>query len=85
MIKRFRIIKNDFNSVLFEIILPILFIIIGLSLMIESTAVIEPQSLNYSIYEDNVKVPIAADSNSSFLGNLAIAMARKYGDHLNIS
>lgn len=89
MLKRVRVIKRDVKSFLFELVLPIIIIILALLLMTVSFIRNLPaQELSYNTYAEEVNpvlVPIAASAASSLVDAMKTEMETTYGSILNVS
>jgi hypothetical protein len=86
-LKRFRVIRRDLKSFIFELILP--FIIIILALMLLQVSFItdfNSRTLNVNTYlsdQNPVVIPIGSD-NSAYATNLQSALNTKYGSNVNV-
>lgn len=88
MLKRFRVIKRDLKSFLFELVLPIVIIIFALLLMqISFITEFSAQTINVNTYlseQNPVLVPVAStDATFAFANTMKTTMETKYGTKLS--
>lgn len=88
ILKRFRVIKRDLKSFLFELVLPIVIIIFALLLMqISFITEFSAQTINVNTYlseQNPVLVPVAStDATFAFANTMKTTMETKYGTKLS--
>ena len=86
-LKRFRVLRRDYKSFIFELALP--FIVILLSLFLLRVSFIEdfgPRTLNVATYQTDqnpVLILIGSDS-TAFTTNMQTSISTKYGSSVNV-
>jgi cytoskeletal protein RodZ len=86
-LKRFRVIRRDLKSFIFELVLPFIIIILALLLLqVSFIADFSAQTLSISTYltdQNPVVIPIGSD-NSVYANNLQSALNTKYGSNVDV-
>lgn len=86
--KRFRVIRRDWKSFIFELVLPIIIMIFALFLMrISFITDQSPQTINLNTYlseQNPVLIPISS-SDTTFTTTMTSALSTKYGSSISVS